>query len=191
MGGKLAKSLTGLTIGYYRVIKEMPRRIYEERRYLCRCQCGNEKVVLRRSLVTGNTKSCGCLRDSQNRRANVKHLHTRNRKATKTYTVWRNMVHRCGNPNRPGYENYGGRGITVCSRWKGEHGFENFLADMGEKPEGLSLDRIDNDGNYEPSNCRWATWKQQNTNKRIRKDAKIYRTAKNVTTVNEVEHGGN
>jgi hypothetical protein len=77
------------------------------------------------------------------------------------------MIARCSNPNHIGYKRYGGRGITVCERWKGEHGFENFLADMGERPRGKSLDRYpDNDGNYEPGNCRWATLPEQNSNQR-------------------------
>lgn len=82
---------------------------------------------------------------------------------TPTYNTWMNMIQRCTNANAPGYKHYGGRGITVCERWLK---FENFLADMGERPEGLTLDRIDNDGNYEPGNCRWATCEQQNANRR-------------------------
>lgn len=76
---------------------------------------------------------------------------------------WENMKQRCNNPNNQGYKNYGGRGIKVCGRW---HSFENFYADMGDCPEGLTLERKDNDGNYEPGNCRWATWKEQGKNKR-------------------------
>jgi len=89
------------------------------------------------------------------------HGHCCNYKITRTYSIWASMLQRCSNMNCHKWSRYGGRGIKVCDRW---HKFVNFLADMGEKPEGLSIDRIDNDGNYEPGNCRWATPKQQMNN---------------------------
>jgi len=101
-----------------------------------------------------------------------KHGHSpRNGKPSPTYTSWYAMKKRCQNPNCPAYKNYGSRGIKVCERWQD---FENFLSDMGERPEGLTLDRIDNDGDYEPGNCRWATRKEQNQNQRDRKDQYLF-----------------
>jgi hypothetical protein len=96
------------------------------------------------------------------------HMHyDKSRVRHPVYSVWLNMRNRCNNPNEVAYKNYGGRGIKVCDRWSD---FANFLADMGERPEGHSIERINNDGNYEPSNCKWATRSEQSMNKRIRKD---------------------
>jgi len=108
-------------------------------------------------------------------------------KTSPTYNSWRDMKRRCHNPNRKAYKNYGGRGIKVCDRWMD---FVNFLEDMGECPEGLTLDRINNDGNYEPGNCRWATRKQQVQNRRDQKNQKLF-IAKNeqgIITVSNNQH---
>lgn len=132
-------------------------------RWLCVCDCGTFKVIGGASLKRGDTVSCGCYLREILPFAKRTHGHTAGRKKTSTYTVWKSMRHRCNNPRNKQYMDYGGRGITVCERWEN---FENFYADMGDRPEGLSLDRINNDKGYSPDNCRWSTSSEQCKNKR-------------------------
>lgn len=121
--------------------------------WLCQCDCGQQSIVDGNHLRTGHTTSCGC-------RKNVRHGYV----GTSEYVTWCDMLSRCNNPNNVAYPNYGGRGISVCERWLE---FENFIADMGDKPlPNLTLDRIDNDGNYELLNCKWATHHEQMLNRR-------------------------
>jgi hypothetical protein len=122
-------------------------------RWLCRCDCGTERAVYAHALHAGS-KSCGCSkRDNAGNAA-------RNNPA---FQSWATMVQRCRNPRNTNFPNYGGRGITVCDRWRT---FAGFIGDMGPRPDGTSLDRIDVNGNYEPGNCRWATAKEQTRNTR-------------------------
>lgn len=131
------------------------------------CECGKDFTPLDSSVRNGLTKSCGCIgsqKIKQQGYLNKTHGHSYiGGKASPTYMSWQAMKQRCLNTKMARYSDYGGRGITVCERWLK---FENFLEDMGERPKGLSLDRIENEGNYEPSNCRWATLSEQRINRR-------------------------
>ncbi len=122
------------------------------------CDCGKVWDVRGSDLRSGNTTSCGCAR------VRIKHGATRAGKPTREYRTWKNMKTRCFNQNNSEFKNYGARGISVCERWR--NSFGNFLEDMGECPPGLTLERVNNSGNYKPSNCRWATRKEQNRNSR-------------------------
>lgn len=125
--------------------------------WTCECDCGRQLNVVANALRLELTKSCGCLSAERSRKHGMDD--------TPTYWAWAAMKQRCGNKNVRWYHRYGGRGITVCDRWA--RSFEAFLEDMGEKPDGLALGRINNDGNYEPSNCRWESAKQQIRNRNV------------------------
>lgn len=111
------------------------------------------------NLRSGDSKSCGCIKREVTSARSIKHGYAK----TRTWVSWQEMKRRCDKPEAPGYQHYGGRGIGVCDRWRE---FANFVADMGERPDGTSLDRVDVNGDYTPDNCRWATTSQQGRNKR-------------------------
>jgi len=159
MKNKPKKDLTNKVFGRLIVIRH-----HEIRNgtwyWLCLCRCGDQTIVRGSHLTDGGTKSCGCLCTDNVRKANTKH----GMSFTPTHYSWSGMKTRCLNKNSVDYENYGGRGIKICNEWLK---FDNFYEDMGERPEGKTLERVCNDGDYNKYNCVWATIQEQNDNRSV------------------------
>lgn len=157
---KIANDLTGAKFGRLTALAEAPRERGNWRvRWTCQCDCGVRTTVSASHLTMGKIQSCGCLKSE----LDVTRNRTHGKSKTPTYKNWAEMLKRCRNPKSKNWEYYGGRGITVCDRWLS---FENFLEDMGERPDGMSVERMNNSLGYSPENCKWATFLEQMNNTR-------------------------
>lgn len=154
------KDIIGQVFGKLTVIKRNEKVKSTHVVYECVCECGETTNVRRQSLLNGSTRSCSCI----SREAASERLRKHGLSKTPEYVAWVDMIQRCTNPNKKSYVSYGARGIKICDRW--QRSFENFYDDMGPRPQGMSIDRINNDGNYEPKNCRWTTLREQYRNQR-------------------------
>jgi len=167
------KDRTGEQVGRLTILSDWKRE-KKVTSWKCLCECGTEKWIRANHLTESHTRSCGCLMLDTNT--------SHNKSRSLEYKVWDSMIQRCGNKSHKAYDNYGGRGISVCSEWQD---FENFYADMGDK-EGLTLERLDNDKGYSKDNCKWASWSENNRNRRSIRIVELDGVSKSVVEWAEV-----
>lgn len=162
----ISKNLEGQRFSRLIAIKLVGQNIRKNNLWECKCDCGNTVTILARSLLDGKTQSCGCLQKERVIESNIKIHTTHDKSKTNLYSKWAGMKRRCYNLNDKRYPDYGGRGITLCEEWKENfETFYNWAINNGYKKE-LTIDRIDTNGNYNPSNCKWSTMLEQSHNKR-------------------------
>lgn len=178
-------NLLGKRFGRLLVVGRETRDKYGRLLWDCVCDCGNTCSISGSTLMSGDSKSCGCLHVELLIRNSIKHCGKINGKASREYQSWQDAKARCFNPKNKSFKNYGERGITVCKEWK--NSFERFLNDMGKCPTGYTLERKDNDGNYTPDNCIWSSRKNQNRNKRTNRKITINGVCRNICEWNEIQ----
>jgi|ERR1700722_2476405 len=157
-------NLIGQKFNKLMVIELTDKKTFRQRVWKCVCDCGSFAYITSHQLNKSIKTDCGCGNSERISAAHVRHGHCKNKSSTTTYVSWQNMRARCLDSTNEHFNDYGGRGISICERWVCS--FDNFLADMGERPKGMTLDRVITEGDYTPTNCRWATAKQQARNRR-------------------------